>query len=153
MGGKKKHVELSTEGQTLQKTIREEEQKIAALDRELTSAQADYEQMFNSMTKKVNSIEGDIVKMEQDIINKKDEITEKTPIFNDLEEFFNKRSTEYDTMKKQIVALKNKKLGLDDSIKRAKKDRDGLKAPKEVLLTELKQHRSQVLEQIRKQSA
>merc|ERR1712154_112941 len=60
----------------------------------------------------------------------------------------NKRTDEYDTMKKEIVVLKNKKMGLEDTIKRAKKERDGLKAPQEMLRRELKTNRGKVREQI-----
>ncbi|XP_005098616.1 myosin-11 isoform X2 [Aplysia californica] len=149
--GKKKHVQLSNEGVQLQKDIREDEAVIDKLDQDLQGVQEKYEQMFSAMQTKVDNIEGGILFMEKDIITKKATIAERTPIFEELEVFFNKRSEEYDTMKKSIVALKNKKMGLEDAIKRAKKERDGLKAPQETLKSDLKSHRGQVMRQLKKQ--
>lgn len=147
--GKRKHVQLSNEGVSLQKEIKEDEAEIETISSELSSAQQNYEQMFTTMQDKVDCIKGEIESMENDIEARKTELTTHTPIFQDLEAFYHKRTEEYDAMKKLIVVLKNKKLGLEDSIKRAKETKESLKAPQEVLRTDLKNHRTRVMSQIK----
>ncbi|GFS21532.1 laminin subunit alpha-2 [Elysia marginata] len=71
---------------------------------DLTSAQQNYEQFFTTMQDKVDRIKEEIETMENDIEECKSELTNKTPIFKDLEDFYHKRSEEYDAMKKLIVA-------------------------------------------------
>ncbi|GFO41405.1 myosin-2 heavy chain-like [Plakobranchus ocellatus] len=147
--GKRKHVQLSNEGVSLQKEIKDDENEIETMSSNLTTVQQQYEEMFNTMQHKVENIKGDILSMESQIEERKTELTTKTPIFKDLEAFFQKRSEEYDAMKKSIVALKNKKLGLEDSIKRAKETKEGLKTPQEVLRTDLKNHRTRLMSQLK----
>ncbi|KAK3733004.1 hypothetical protein RRG08_002609 [Elysia crispata] len=147
--GKRKHVQLSNEGVSLQKEIKDDEAEIDTMSSELVTAQQNYEQMFTTMQDKVDRIKKEIETMESDIEGRKSELTTKTPVFKDLEAFYHKRSEEYDAMKKLIVSLKNKKLGLEDSIKRAKDTKEGLKTPQEVLRTDLKNHRTRVMSQIK----
>ncbi|GFS21539.1 laminin subunit alpha-2 [Elysia marginata] len=59
------------------------------------------------------------------------------------------RSSTQDHEANFASALKNKKLGLEDSIKRAKETKEGLKVPQEVLCTDLKNHRTRVMSQIK----
>ncbi|RUS81181.1 hypothetical protein EGW08_011046 [Elysia chlorotica] len=151
--GKRKHVQLSNEGVSLQKEIKNDEAEIATMSSDLITAQQNYEQMFTTMQNKVDQIKGEIGTMESDIEDRKSELSAKTPIFKDLEAFYHKRSEEYDAMKKLIVSLKNKKLGLEDSIKRAKDTKEGLKTPQEVLRTDLKSHRTRVMSQIKQQGS
>ena len=42
--------------------------------------------------------------MEKDVVEKREILSEKSPVFEELESFFNRRSEEYDTMKKEIVS-------------------------------------------------
>ena len=51
--------------------------------------------------------------MESELEERKNELTTKTPIFNDLEAFYHKRSEEYDTMKKLIVGEYARKIHFD----------------------------------------
>ncbi|XP_059150037.1 trichohyalin-like isoform X2 [Physella acuta] len=150
--GKKKHVDLSNEGVSLQNEIKKDEVEIQALDTKLKALEKSYEEMFTSCQQKVDTLQSEIGSMENEISQKKLTLLEKIPEFQEYEEFFNRRNEEYDTVKKSIVVLKNKKLSLEDTMKRTKREQESLKVPQATLLNDLKENRSLVMKQIQSQA-
>ncbi|CAL1537723.1 unnamed protein product, partial [Lymnaea stagnalis] len=146
--GKKQHVQLSNEGVQLQREVIEDEELIKQTEEKLKSCLQCYEEMFNTFQYRVNTIETKICEMQSKMLEQKSKLSEETPIFQHMQEFFEKRNADYDLKKKSLVGLKNKRFGLEDDLKRARKDRDELKLPQVTLQNNLKDFRNQVIEQI-----
>ncbi|KAH9509105.1 hypothetical protein Btru_049032 [Bulinus truncatus] len=149
--GKKQHVQLSNEGVHLQKEILQDEEAIHSLHGKFTERLKDTTTSLNNLQETIDKYETEIKKMETEIAEKKETVSHMIPIFHDLEEYTQKRSDEYDKVKKSIVVLKNKRLALEDSIKRATKIREDLKLPQESLLKNLKNNHSLAIAQLKKQ--
>ncbi|BFZ07177.1 hypothetical protein BsWGS_10217 [Bradybaena similaris] len=147
--GKKRHSQLSSEGLQLQKEVIQAETEVQTLQNKLNVAVKEFESMSNTMQSKVDKLKEEIVSIEKEIQEKQNVISEMTPDYEDLKQFFSLRSEEFDSVKKSIVALKNKKTSLEDAIKRAKKERDDLKLPQEIIRGDLKNYRAQVMAQIK----
>uniref|UniRef100_A0A2C9KTL3 Uncharacterized protein n=1 Tax=Biomphalaria glabrata TaxID=6526 RepID=A0A2C9KTL3_BIOGL len=149
--GKKQHVQLSNEGVQLQKEIVQDEDAIQTLHGHFNERLRDTTSTINTLHEKIHKYETEVQEMETDLLQKKDKVSEMTPKFHELEEFTQRRSDEYDQVKKSIVVLKNKKLGLEDMIKRATKAKEDLKLPQESLLKNMKSNHSLALMQLKKQ--
>nr|KAG5712796.1 hypothetical protein BaRGS_007393 [Batillaria attramentaria] len=150
-GSKKKHSELSNEGIQLQKDLKENEQKISGLSKDLSKAQDTYNTTFTDYQKRLATIEEEVLNLERASEDKTKELEEKTPIFHELEKYFDQRTAEYDARKKEIVALKNKKQGLEDGIKRTNRDKEQITTPQAALREELKAKRTALMHKMKSQ--
>ncbi|CAC5405056.1 unnamed protein product [Mytilus coruscus] len=145
--GKVQHLELTNEGTSLQKELKEDEKEITNLEGNLTKAQDDYQNMFDAMQYKVARYEQEITEMERAIIDRKNDIEEKTPAYEDLEKFFENRTNEYDVLKRSIAKMRQKKSQLEDSIHKdtilenaVEKLKKDLKKKRDEAIFQLKRH-------------
>jgi len=140
--GKEEHDKLTQEGSTLQKTLRDDEDKVQMLKTELGNRQASFQDKKEKKLNDLQKMKDEIVSMEKELREKQEEIVNRKPGFEEFEKHFEEKSAEYDAAKKELVALKNKKLSLDDSVKRSVKELDKMKKPKMQLEGDLKKRRA-----------
>ncbi|PVD26312.1 hypothetical protein C0Q70_13983 [Pomacea canaliculata] len=134
--GKRRHVELSNEGMQLQKDLKENETQISALSADLEMAQNKYQEMFSKMKTYVDALKEEVQFLENAKREKSKHLEEQTPIFNDLEEHFEKRTQDFEKMKKDVVVMKNQRQSLEDAVRKAKREKDGLKIPQSCMRLE-----------------
>ncbi|XP_025104361.1 coiled-coil domain-containing protein 175-like isoform X1 [Pomacea canaliculata] len=173
--GKRRHVELSNEGMQLQKDLKENETQISALSADLEMAQNKYQEMFSKMKTYVDALKiinyqraafkerqrtrnhavlrEEVQFLENAKREKSKHLEEQTPIFNDLEEHFEKRTQDFEKMKKDVVVMKNQRQSLEDAVRKAKREKDGLKIPQESLRLELKEKRQELMKQLKEHGA
>ncbi|VDI30023.1 Hypothetical predicted protein [Mytilus galloprovincialis] len=148
--GKVQHLELTNEGTSLQKELKEDEKEITDLEGNLTKAQDDYQNMFDAMKYKVARYEQEIAEMEKAIIDRKNDIEEKTPAYEDLEKFFENRTNEYDVLKRSIAKMRQKKSQLEDSIHKDTMKKQQMTEPREKLKKDLKKKRDEAIFQLKR---
>ncbi|VDI38945.1 Hypothetical predicted protein [Mytilus galloprovincialis] len=148
--GKVQHLELTNEGTSLQKELKEDEKEITDLEGNLTKAQDDYQNMFDAMKYKVARYEQEIAEMERAIIDRKNDIEEKTPAYEDLEKFFENRTNEYDVLKRSIAKMRQKKSQLEDSIHKDTMKKQQMTEPREKLKKDLKKKRDEAIFQLKR---
>lgn len=150
-GSKKKHTELSSEGLRLQKELKADKVQIDTLKLQLTRDQDAYDQMFARFQHDLANMEAGVLSLERALEDKTGELEDKTPIFLALETHFNERTIQYDAMKKEIVAMKNKRQSLEDEIKRVMREKETTIAPQAQLREDLKVKRTAYMRQIKNQ--
>lgn len=150
-GSKKKHTELSSEGLRLQKELKADEVQIDTLKLQLTRDQDAYDQMFARFQHDLATMETGVLSLERGLEDKTGELEDKTPVFHALETHFNERTIQYDEMKKEIVAMKNKRQSLEDAIKRVMREKETAIAPQAQLREDLKVKRTAYMRQIKNQ--
>ncbi|XP_052058517.1 coiled-coil domain-containing protein 175-like isoform X4 [Mytilus californianus] len=148
--GKVQHLELTNEGTSLQKELKEDEKEITNLEGNLTKAQDDYQNMFDAMQYKVARYEQEITEMERAIIDRNNQIEEKTPAYEDLEKFFENRTNEYDVLKRSIAKMRQKKSQLEDSIHKDTMKKQQMQEPREKLKKDLKKKRDEAIFQLKR---
>ncbi|XP_064623833.1 coiled-coil domain-containing protein 175-like [Lineus longissimus] len=150
--GKSRHEALTREGTQLQRAIKEDDSNTARLGTELKELTANYENMKRRKENEVSKLEGDINKMENTLKEKKDFLDVRQPQFVELENKFAESTSDFDFTKKNVVALKNKKSGLEDTTKRMKHDIEKQAVPKAMLQADLKKARQASMEGLRNQA-
>ncbi|XP_070578236.1 coiled-coil domain-containing protein 175-like isoform X2 [Ptychodera flava] len=157
---KQKHADLTAENAQLTKDLRTDDVRLKELDKELKEASNKFHAMEKSLTGVVTRLEEDITYMEKELAEKKQIIEDKTPNYNQFETQFDEKTTEFDSMKKNIVKLKNKRGGLSDETRRKKQDIDRISKPqshgaptiKLQLRAQLKENRIKTLQTMREQA-
>lgn len=150
--GKAEHTRLTERGTQLQKDLKKDEADIISKQKQLKKAKHDYTSLQKQLKTQLKALQESIDKLKKDRDKKKDIIQDKTPIFKDLEVQFKERTHEFDTTKKNIVDLKNKKASLETSVQRAQRDVDKLAEPQTRLHGKLRERRVEALEQLKNQS-
>ncbi|XP_071490537.1 uncharacterized protein [Diadema antillarum] len=126
---KQDQVDLTNEGEQLTKDISQDEVTIKKLEKDLKKAQKDFGKVKKKLEDEINGLQKKIDDAEAHLAAKVKELDEKTPIFEELERMFEDKLKEYDTKKKDIVELKNKKSTLEASSSRAAREIQKLIAP------------------------
>ncbi|CAH3199213.1 unnamed protein product, partial [Porites evermanni] len=116
-------------GTQLQKDLKNDELDIIEKQKQLKKAKQDYTTLQKQLKTQLKILQESIEKLEKERGKKKDIIEDKTPVFKDLEAQFKERTQEFETTKKSIVDLKNKKASLETSVERAQRDVDKLAEP------------------------
>ncbi|PFX20675.1 Coiled-coil domain-containing protein 175 [Stylophora pistillata] len=150
--GKAEHARLTESGTQLQKDLKKDEADIISKQKQLKKAKHDYTTLQKQLKTQLKALQESIDKLEKDRDKKKDVIQDKTPVFKDLEVQFKERTQEFDTTKKKIVDLKNKKASMETSVQRAQRDVEKLAEPQTRLHGKLKERRVEALEQLKNQS-
>ncbi|XP_062612590.1 putative leucine-rich repeat-containing protein DDB_G0290503 isoform X1 [Saccostrea cucullata] len=149
--GKAEHMQLTNEGTSLQKELKEEEEVIKELDTNLKQAQTRYTKMYETMQEKVNKTENEINTMETQIEEKKKLIEERTPLFEELERVFEERTNAYNATKRNIAIMRQKKSGLEESIRKTKDEKAKMDIPKKQVKEDLKRKREETMFQLKRQ--
>jgi len=150
--GKAEHSRLTEKGTRLQEDLKKDERDIMSKQELLKAAKQDYTTLQKQLKTRLKTLQQSIEKLEKEKERKSNLIDDKTPIFEDLEAQFKERSQEFDTTKKNIVDLKNKKAGLETSVQRAQRDVEKLAEPQTRLHSKLREKRVEALEQLKSQS-
>lgn len=150
--GKAEHARLTERGTQLQKDLKKDEADIISKQKQLKKAKQDYTSLQKQLKTQLKGLQESIDKLEKDRDKKRDIIQDKTPIFKDLEAQFKERTQEFETTKKNIVDLKNKKASLETSVQRAQRDVEKLAEPQTRLHGKLRERRVEALEQLKDQS-
>ncbi|ELT93903.1 hypothetical protein CAPTEDRAFT_215688 [Capitella teleta] len=87
--------------------------------------------------------------MNVELEEKKAAIDAQTPNFESLQVYFDERIIEYDATKRELIVMKNKKLSLEESLKRAQRDLEKKAIPRHILETDLKKRRAENLEKMK----
>ncbi|RMX39732.1 hypothetical protein pdam_00022292, partial [Pocillopora damicornis] len=140
--GKAEHTRLTERGTQLQKDLKKDEADIISKQKQLKKAKHDYTSLQKQLKTQLKALQESIDKLKKERDKKKDIIQDKTPIFKDLEVQFKERTHEFDTTKKNIVDLKNKKASLETSVQRAQRDVDKLAEPQTRLHGKLRERRA-----------
>ncbi|XP_072172793.1 coiled-coil domain-containing protein 175-like isoform X2 [Diadema setosum] len=149
---KQDQVDLTNEGEQLTKDISQDEVTIKKLEKDLKKAQKDFGKVKKKLEDEINGLQKKIDDAEAHLAAKVKELDEKTPIFEELERMFEDKLKEYDTKKKDIVELKNKKSTLEASSTRAAREIQKLIAPGVALKQLLRQQRSAALGRMKEQA-
>ncbi|XP_061172859.1 putative leucine-rich repeat-containing protein DDB_G0290503 isoform X1 [Saccostrea echinata] len=149
--GKAEHMQLTNEGTSLQKELKEEEEVIKQLDTNLKEAQTRYTKMYETMQQKVDKTEHEINTMETQIEEKKKLIEERTPLFEELERVFEERTNAYNATKRNIAIMRQKKSGLEESIRKTKEEKAKMDIPKKQVKEDLKRKREETMFQLKRQ--
>ncbi|XP_020612495.1 trichohyalin-like [Orbicella faveolata] len=150
--GKAEHAKLTEYGTQLQKDLKKDEADIISKQKQLKKAKQDYTSLQKQLKTQLKGLQESIDKLEKDRDKKKDIIQDKTPIFKDLEAQFKEQTQEFETTKKSIVDLKNKKASLETSVQRAQRDVEKLAEPQTRLHGKLRERRVEALDQLKNQS-
>ncbi|XP_073247948.1 uncharacterized protein [Porites lutea] len=150
--GKAEHARLTEYGTQLQKDLKNDELDIIEKQKQLKKAKQDYTTLQKQLKTQLKILQESIEKLEKERGKKKDIIEDKTPVFKDLEAQFKERTQEFETTKKSIVDLKNKKASLETSVERAQRDVDKLAEPQTRLHLKLRERRVEALDQLKNQS-
>lgn len=148
--GKVKHLELTNEGTSLQKQLKEDEREITELEDKLTKAQNEYQNMFDALQYKAAKYEQEIAEMERAIIERQKDIEERTPGFEDLEKFFEKRTNEYDQLKRSIAKMRQRKSQLEEGINKDTMKKQQMKEPRENMKKDLRKKRDEAIFQLKR---
>ncbi|XP_073249856.1 uncharacterized protein [Porites lutea] len=150
--GKAEHARLTEYGTQLQKDLKNDELDIIEKQKQLKKAKQDYTTLQKQLKTQLKILQESIEKLEKERGKKKDIIEDKTPVFKDLEAQFKERTQEFETTKKSIVDLKNKKASLETSVERAQRDVDKLAEPQTRRHLKLRERRVEALDQLKNQS-
>lgn len=150
--GKIRHDELTKEGTQLQKTIRHEDETLRQLKDEMQVSREDLQKYKEKRQNDIKRLEDEIETMERNCEEIKQNMVEKRPYYEQVDRLYEEEIEKYDKTKKEIVATKNKKLGLEDAVKRGHRDVEKLVRPTAQLREDLSKKRAEHLEQLRKQS-
>ncbi|XP_078352328.1 uncharacterized protein LOC144637027 [Oculina patagonica] len=150
--GKSEHTRLTEYGTQLQKDLKKDEVDIISKQKQLKKAKQDYTSLQKQLKTQLKGLQESMDKLEKERDKKKDIIQDKTPIFKDLEAQFKERTQEFETTKKNIVDLKNKKASLETSVQRAQRDVEKLAEPQTRLHGKLRERRVEALDQLKNQS-
>ncbi|KAM7441727.1 hypothetical protein ABFA07_009266 [Porites harrisoni] len=150
--GKAEHARLTEYGTQLQKDLKNDELDIIEKQKQLKKAKQDYTTLQKQLKTQLKILQESIEKLEKERGKKKDIIEDKTPVFKDLEAQFKEQTEEFETTKKSIVDLKNKKASLETSVQRAQRDVDKLAEPQTRLHLKLRERRVEALDQLKNQS-
>merc|ERR1712226_1591362 len=105
--GKRQHDELTREGNALQKSLREGEERLRQLREERDKTNKSYEARKSDLENQLKTMKEEIVNMEGTLERKKTLISERTPDFIELEKQYETKTADYERVKKEVVTLKN----------------------------------------------
>lgn len=150
--GKAEHARLTEHGTQLQKDLKKDEVDIIEKQKQLKKAKQDYTTLQKQLKAKLKTLQENIEKLEKERGKKIEIIEDKTPVFKDLEAHFKERTQEFETTKKNIVDLKNKKASLETSVQRAQREVEKFAEPQTRLHRKLRERRVEALDQLKSQS-
>ncbi|PAA70822.1 hypothetical protein BOX15_Mlig023024g1 [Macrostomum lignano] len=115
---KHENVALNDEHNELVGKIKEDTDRRARLEGELERGRRDFAEVTKQKEGIIDFLERDLERLGQDRTDRSRELEELLPKFAEFEAFFDRTLADYDALKKKIVALKNRKTGLEESSKR-----------------------------------
>ncbi|XP_077997710.1 uncharacterized protein LOC144450834 isoform X2 [Glandiceps talaboti] len=149
---KQKHANLTAEHAQLTKDLKTDDTKIKQLESELKQATNNFNTMEKNLTGVVTTLENDIAKMEKDLAEKTQSIEKQTPGYEELETSFEVTTDDFSSMKRNIVQLKNRKGGLQDTARRKKQEIERISRPQDQLKAKLREQRAATLQTMKDQA-
>ncbi|XP_065833599.1 coiled-coil domain-containing protein 175-like isoform X2 [Oscarella lobularis] len=124
---------LKSESVNLKRALNEAKTRESALKQQLTTATTKYQTMKNELETTAKSLEASIGDLESRLKAANEKLCKTKPRMASLETECQEQQSLYDDKKKEIVALKNKKAGVEDAITRASREIERLHIPQEKL--------------------
>ncbi|XP_069063118.1 coiled-coil domain-containing protein 175 isoform X1 [Pleurodeles waltl] len=149
--GKKRSADLNEEGMSLQKDIMHKDSEIKRLTKEQIEAENKNKTIKEFYLEDIEKLESESKILKENLEKGGEELKMKIPILQEAQNKHDKHTRKYEDIKQQVGALKNKKKGLEDTIKGKKTGLEVLSKVKEKHRCTLKQNREAVVQQLKSQ--
>nr|CAB3264109.1 myosin-2 heavy chain, non muscle [Phallusia mammillata] len=138
---RQKHSELSDQSLWFNRETAKNKRAAQTLEVRLEVAQSSFRTMKESLQMDIERLNSSIQLLTDDNVRKDRYLKEKAPQVADLSVEFDERSKEYNLLKNEVVAVRNREKSVNDQITRVKMQIDKLVKPMEKLKSTLEEKR------------
>ncbi|XP_078516740.1 coiled-coil domain-containing protein 175 [Lissotriton helveticus] len=147
--GKKRSADLTEEGISLKKDIMQRDSEIKRLTKEQIEAENKNKTIKECYLEDIEKLENESKGLKENLDKGGKELQMKIPILQGAQNKYDKHTRKYEDIKQQVGVLKNRKKGLEDTIKGKKSELEVLSKVKEKHRCTLKQNREAVVQQLK----